>query len=136
MPLAPSPPGAGFCARFGGPDGETDVRRLRGPLRGELVTAFALHRLPPSCPRGGKKDGRRILLWATGGASLSYSGWRGAPVPGIVSGPAAGYRSYHRRGLRRVDQDQAKPYPLLNGADLHRREEQCLKNCASPHHTK
>ncbi|KAJ1192318.1 hypothetical protein NDU88_001629 [Pleurodeles waltl] len=112
MPLAPSPLGAGFCARFGGPDGETDARR------------------------GGKKDGRQILLWATGGASLSYSGWRGAPVPGIVSGPAAGYRSYHRRGLRRVDQDQAKPYPLLNGADLHRREEQCLKNCASPHHTK
>ncbi|KAJ1093604.1 hypothetical protein NDU88_006704 [Pleurodeles waltl] len=56
-PLAPSPLGVGFCARFGGPDGETDVRRLRGPLRRELVTAFALHRLPPPAGEGGRRTG-------------------------------------------------------------------------------
>ncbi|KAJ1140887.1 hypothetical protein NDU88_007224 [Pleurodeles waltl] len=52
--LAPSPPELGFCARLGGPDGETGVRRLRRPPRGELgAIVFALHRLPPPAHEGG-----------------------------------------------------------------------------------
>ncbi|KAJ1197453.1 hypothetical protein NDU88_001313 [Pleurodeles waltl] len=67
---------------------------------------------------------------------LSRACLRAAPAPGVDFEPAAGYRDHHRRDPCRVSQDQAEPYPLFNGADLRRRVEQRLTNCAGPQHTK